>query len=75
MIGNIQGSNDPPFRSHQFSQRRIDNVPPRIGQLDQNTTAIIGMIVPPDQSSLDEPVHAVSHCPRSNEGFSEQLSR
>jgi len=75
MIGDVQGSHDLPFCSHQLSHCRIYHVFASIGQLNQNTTTIIGVILPARQSSLDEPVYAVGHCPRGNEGFSEQLPR
>jgi hypothetical protein len=74
MVRDIQGSQDLALRAHQLRQRRIDCLPPGIGQLNQYTPTIIGMILPRDEPAVGEPVHPIGHSARRDEGFSQQLS-
>ena len=62
MIRGVERAHDLAFRGHQLCQRRIDHVLAGIGQLNQNTATVLGMIMPGDKSAVGEPVYAIGHC-------------
>ena len=62
MIPGVERAHDLAFRGHQLCQRRIDHVLAGIGQPNQDTAPILGMIMPGNKSAVGEPVYAIGHC-------------
>lgn len=75
MVSNVQSGGDLVLGRHQLQQCGVYRFPANIGELDQNTAPIIGVILSRDESSFDEPVDPIRHRSRCDQSFSEQLSR
>ena len=61
MVRDVERAHDLAFRGHQLCERRIDHVLAGIGQPNQDTAPVVGMIMPGDKSAVGEPVYAIGH--------------
>jgi len=61
MVPGAERAHDLAFRGHQLCQRSIDHVLAGVGQLNQDTAPVLGMIMPGDKSTVGEPVYAIGH--------------
>jgi hypothetical protein len=61
MVCSIQGADDATLGSHELGEGSVDDAFAGIGELHEYTAAVLGMVVPGDESTLGEPVHAIRH--------------